>query len=416
MTVEKESFSGWKVLIGCFLCMFLMQGCQQCFSIYMPQVAADTGWGVSKVAIVSSTAAGGAFIANMLLTPALKKLSAKTVLIIGAVFLPLHMCMYAVCRNIYMLWLAGFIGGVSIGWGTAAPCSIIITNWFVKNRSQYIAAIVAGSMFGSVLQNPVAALLIHNLGWRMAYVVQSLSVGGLAIALILLLVSECPEKKGQRPYGAELEPNTSESCGDGVDVRTARRSLAYPLLALGIFLIGLSTNAENYMPAFWQSRGLEPVQSSYVMSAYAFFAAVASIIMSKVNDRMGGKNYVLLTTAMFSAALLIMAYTGVVSSMLLLILCCIPFAAGAKKASTLTPPLVVAEAFGRKHYAAIIGPFAAMLQLGVTASNFVIGPMLSLGYKLTFTAMTAVNIAGMACVFTALLKKPYIQNRTEMHV
>lgn len=199
MTVEKESFSGWKVLIGCFLCMFLMQGCQQCFSIYMPQVAADTGWGVSKVAIVSSTAAGGAFIANMLLTPALKKLSAKTVLIIGAVFLPLHMCMYAVCRNIYMLWLAGFIGGVSIGWGTAAPCSIIITNWFVKNRSQYIAAIVAGSMFGSVLQNPVAALLIHNLGWRMAYVVQSLSVGGLAIALILLLVSECPEKKDSDP-------------------------------------------------------------------------------------------------------------------------------------------------------------------------------------------------------------------------
>ena len=135
----REKFSGWKVLTGCILCMFLVQGCVQCFSIYMPQIAAETGWGVSRVAVVSSTAAGGAFIANLLLTPALKRLSAKTVLAVGALFLVLHMCLYSVCTNVYLLWLAGLLGGVAIGWGTAAPCSILISNWFVKNRSQYIA-------------------------------------------------------------------------------------------------------------------------------------------------------------------------------------------------------------------------------------------------------------------------------------
>ena len=198
----REKFSGWKVLTGCILCMFLVQGCVQCFSIYMPQIAAETGWGVSRVAVVSSTAAGGAFIANLLLTPALKRLSAKTVLAVGALFLVLHMCLYSVCTNVYLLWLAGLLGGVAIGWGTAAPCSILISNWFVKNRSQYIAAAVAGSMFGSVLQNPAAALLIERLGWRSAYVVQSVTVGGLALASVLFLISESPEKKGQKPYGA----------------------------------------------------------------------------------------------------------------------------------------------------------------------------------------------------------------------
>ena len=52
-----------------------------------------------------------------------------------------------------------------------------------------------------------------------------------------------------------------------------------------------------------------------------------------------------------------------------------------------------------------------MLQLGITASNFVIGPLLRWGYSISFSAMAAVNIAGMACVFLAMLKKPY---RTEI--
>ena len=408
---RKETFSGWKVLTVCILCMFLVQGCVQCFSIYMPQIAAETGWGVSRVAVVSSTAAGGAFIANLLLAPALKRLSAKAILAVGALFLVLHMCLYSVCTNVYLMWFAGLLGGVAIGWGTAAPCSILISNWFVKHRSQYIAAAVAGSMFGSVLQNPVAALLIERLGWRSAYVVQSVTVGGLALASVLLLISESPEKKGQKPYGAEQAAASAAAEAGGVEIQEAKKSLSYPLLALGIFLIGLSTNTENYMPAFWQSRGLEPVLSSWVMSAYSLFAALSSILMSKINDRLGGRNYVLLTTLLFSVSLLVMTYTGVVSSLPWLILCCLPFAAGAKKSSTLIPPLVVAEAFGPKHYSALIGLFAAMLQLGITASNFVIGPLLRWGYPISFSAMAAVNIAGMACVFFAMLKKPY---RTEI--
>lgn len=407
----REKFSGWKVLTGCILCMFLVQGCVQCFSIYMPQIAAETGWGVYRVAVVSSTAAGGAFIANLLLTPALKRLSAKTVLAVGALFLVVHMCLYSVCTNVYLLWLAGLLGGVAIGWGTAAPCSILISNWFVKNRSQYIAAAVAGSMFGSVLQNPAAALLIERLGWRSAYVVQSVTVGGLALASVLFLISESPEKKGQKPYGAEQTAASAVVASGGVEIEAAKRSLSYPLLALGIFLIGLSTNTENYMPAFWQSRGLAPVLSSWVMSAYSLFAALSSVLMSRINDRLGGRNYVLLTTLLFSASLLVMTYTGVVSSLPWLILCCIPFAAGAKKSSILIPPLVVAETFGPKHYSSLIGLFAAMLQLGITASNFVIGPLLRWGYSISFSAMAAVNIAGMACVFLAMLKKPY---RTEI--
>ena len=68
---------------------------------------------------------------------------------------------------------------------------------------------------------------------------------------------------------------------------------------------------------------------------------------------------------------------------------------------------MVAEAFGRRDYACIIGPFAAVLQLGVASSNLAIGPLADRSYALAFTAMTAVNLLGAFAVVLALKKKPY---------
>lgn len=248
----KEKFSGWRVLAGCILCMFLVQGSLQAFAVFMPAIVAGTGWKLSLVAQVSTLASGSAFLANLALTPALKKLSARTVMLIGAAFLAIHNVVYSLCQSVYALWFGAFLGGMAIGWGTMAPCSIIITNWFNKNRSQYIAAAVAGSMLGSVVLNPVAVLLIERFGWRQAYVIMGLSVGVSAILIILLLIREDPAALGQRPYG-ELSGDTPEY--GGIDAAAARKSFSYLLLFVGIFLLGFSTNVENYMPAFWQARG-----------------------------------------------------------------------------------------------------------------------------------------------------------------
>lgn len=73
----------------------------------------------------------------------------------------------------------------------------------------------------------------------------------------------------------------------------------------------------------------------------------------------------------------------------------------------MTPPLVVAEAFGRRNYSRIIGPFAAVLQLGIASSNLAIGPLADMSYPLAFTVMAAVNILGTGTIILALKLNSY---------
>ena len=384
--------------IGCFLCMFVVQGGMQTFAIFLPRVGESTGWGVSRVSIASSTAAAGAFLANLAISRALKKLSPKAVLAIGIVAFAAQEIVFGSSTQPWMFWLGGVFGGIAMGWGTVATCSIIIDSFFDEDRSKFMAITVSGAMFGSVAFNPLATLLIGRFGWRRAYFLQGALVLFIGLAAVLLLIGRLPERKAGAAENAEQ---------GGLTAAEAKRTVSYWLLGLGIFFIGLSTNIENYMPAFWQSRGVSVAASSAVMTVYAAMAAGMSILMGRVNDRLSGKAYVAATSLLFSGAVLIMARTGIVSHMALLVLCCLPFAAGGKKASALIPPLVVAEAFGRRDYPAIIGFFAGMLQLGVMASNFVIGPILEHGYTPTLTAMAGVNLAGLVCATAALIKKPY---------
>lgn len=384
--------------VGCFLCMFVVQGGMQTFAIFLPQIGESTGWGVSQVSIASSTAAAGAFLANLAISGALKKLSPKAVLAVGIIAFAAQELVFGSSIQPWMFWLGGCFGGIAMGWGTVATCSIIIDSFFDADRSKFMAVTVSGAMFGSVAFNPLATLLIGQLGWRRAYFMQGALVLCIGLLAVLLLIGRLPERKACAAETVEQ---------GGLTAAEARRTDSYWLLGLGIFFIGLSTNIENFMPAFWQSRGVSVAASSAIMTAYAAMAALMSIVMGRVNDRLSGKAYVAATSVLFSGAILVMARTGVVSSLAILILCCIPFAAGGKKASALIPPLVVAEAFGRRDYPAIIGFFAGMLQLGVMASNFVIGPLLEYGYTPTLTAMTGINLAGLACVVIALIKKPY---------
>jgi MFS family permease len=144
------------------------------------------------------------------------------------------------------------------------------------------------------------------------------------------------------------------------------------------------------------------------MGLYALITGVCTIILGRVSDKLGGKAYITLTAVLFIIGTTLISFVGAAATPIV-ILAIIPFACGAKKTSTLTPPLVVAESFGRKHYGAIIGYFTGMLQLGIAISNPIIGNLnkISGGYKLPFTVMSILSACALVLIFLALTSAPY---------
>jgi MFS family permease len=413
-TQSTDKFSGWVILVSCFTIMFFVQGGLQTFAVFLPAIMKDTGFNLGQVAMISTISTVAAFLANVSLGSLLKKMSAKWILFVGAMICASHFVVYSFATSLTLLYVGAFLGGISIGFGTVAPVSVIMTNWFIKKRATYMSIVIAGSMFGGAVLMPISGQLIYYLDWRVTYRLLSLVVAMVSILVILFILVDDPKKKNQKAYGADTDLNTNKNQNQidagGVTLSKARSTISFWLLLFGILLIGCSTNIENYLPAFWQSNNMSVKTSSSIMGLYALITGIATIILGRVSDKLGGKAYIAFTGIMFILGTGLIYFVGAgAGATYIVILAVIPFAIGAKKTSTLTPPLVVAESFGRKHYGAIIGYFAGMLQLGIAVSNPIIGSLhkSSGGFKLPFTVMGILSFIALILVISALFTAPY---------
>jgi MFS family permease len=317
------------------------------------------------------------------------------------------------------LYIGAFLGGLSIGWGTVAPVSVIMTNWFIKKRATYMSIVIAGSMFGGAVLMPASGLLIEHFDWRTAYRLLSLTLAIVTFITIIFFVTDDPKNKNQKAYGADegggfdKQGKATPQVG-GLTLKEARSSASFWLLMLGILLVGCSTNIENYLPTFWRSEGMSVPTSSSIMGIYALITGVCTIILGRISDKLGGKTYITMTVVAFICGTALIYVVGAAATPVV-ILSVIPFAAGAKKTSTLTPPLVVAESFGRKHYGAIIGYFTGMLQLGIAISNPIIGKLHSYsgGFKVPFIAMMCLSAVALVLVLLALTTSPWRKSQQQ---
>ena len=409
--MERKVFSGWQVFAGCFIAMFFMLGGVQTFAVFIPAIMEETKFSLSAVALMSTLATAGSFVGNMLFSRLLKLLGAKKLLFFCSLLCASYFVATSYSTTLLAMYVAMFFGGISTGVGTVAPISVIINNWFVAKRATCMSIAIAGSMFGSAVLMVISGHLVDAFDWRLAFRMLGIAIGVVSALTSLFIIVETPAQKGQvalRAGGESSQAGAQSAEVGGVTPAQAKSSASYWLLLLGILLIGCSTNVENFLPAFWKSNGLSVSTASSIMGIYAVLAGVCAILLGRVTDKLGGRSYVLLTTVTFVAGTIGVFVAGVAAMPIMLMLL-VPFAMGAKKTSNLTAPLVVSEIFGRKHYGAIIGSFTAMLQLGIAASNPIIGQLhaVSGGYKLPFMTMAALNVVALLLILVAMKLSPY---------
>lgn len=408
--MANTKFSGWRVAVGCFLIMFAVQGALQTFSIFLPAIVNDTGFTTTQISMVSTIACAIAFALNMVIGAMIKKMGVKTVLIIGIVTGSLGYVVAAYVPGLFGIYLGAVMNGVAVGLATIASCSVIVSNWFIRSHGTVLAVVMAGAMIFGITLFPVYGILIENMGWRNAYVILCIMEAAIALFATFFLVIEHPDKKGQKPLGWEEQQKLAAEMAnaEGTDISVIRKHRSFYLILIGIVLLGLATNCENFLPSFWQGNGMGQAQSSNYMSIYSGICAVASIILGRIADKLNARVFQAITSICFIAAIILFAVTQTIVPGLVIVLCVI-FAFGAKKTTSMIPPIVLRYSFGRKDYAKVAGFGAGMIQLGIAISNPILGSLRDAtgDYRIPFFTGAAIALVAFLILQIAMGTSPY---------
>lgn len=392
---KSRNISPWRVAVGCFFVLFACQAALQSFSIFMPSILKDLQVTTAGISFMTTVACVTGFFCNMLVDKLIHKIGCRAVLVIGSVSCVLNFIVYSCSQNLLHLYLGSVFAGIAIGFATFAPLSVVISNWFIRSYGTVWSMVVSGSMISGVIMYSIAGKLIEQIGWRHTYQRLSIAVGIISLFSALFLVIESPEKCGQKPYSGSGEKKCDADAAVGdLSLVEIKGSPTYALLLIGFFLLGLSTNSENFLPAFWQSNGLGVSTASNYMSIYAGFCAIASIVLGRITDKLNARVFQALTSVCFSAGLAGFAITQTADPFLILLFSFL-FSFGAKKTSGTIPAIVFQYAFGRREYSHIAGKATAMLQLGIAVSSPMIGFLCdqSGSYRLPFLVMTFLGFA-----------------------
>lgn len=379
---KKRFHYAWIILIALSVIVGIGKGAvNNSAGLFLPPVTEELGIGMGTLTLYFSISA----IVTMVFLPMGGRLMAKydtRYIIVGGILLQAGaFALFGLMQHVfgwYVLAVPLAMGGVFI---TVIVGPVVINQWFKKSNGLALGILsAAGGLFGAIAQ-PIAANLIENLGWRMAYV----SVGVAAIVIIvpiaLFLVKRSPEAHGVLPYGAdEDEQEDSEQeeqqVDEGISVQIAKKSKALYMLILFFFFITSIASFSQHIPTHLQQLGFTLQDSGNVMSSYMIGILIGSLVLGVLVDKLGSKTSAILT--MIIGILTITTILIVKDSLLIISIAVAVFGLISSSIGIIAPALTSAI-FGQKNYSEIY----ASASMGLAISSIVALPIYGFIFDLT---------------------------------
>jgi MFS family permease len=253
--------------------------------------------------------------------------------------------------------------------GTVAgpiPYSTVISQWFDRQRGLALGIGMAGVGLGVALMPQLAALLIGDFGWRLAYVGMAIAVVVFAFVPVALFVRE--------PADFAARPERGQSRGaalnlPGMGVGEALRSSLFWGLGIAFFFDVIAINGTlTHIVALLTDRGIGREVAVTALSGTGIALFCGRVLSGWFLDRFWGP-YVAIgffVTPMIGLALLMSQATGAAPFLGAI---CLGLGIGAEIDLM---AFFASRYFGLKNYAKIYGTMFGMFGVGVG-----LGPALS---------------------------------------
>ena len=292
----------WVILIVAFITLVLGYAIRNCFSVFYPTIVEEFGWRRGNTALIFSISVIVYGLTAPLAGGLADRFGPRIILPIGSVIMGggIALCSRATTQGEFYLFY-GVLAATGLSLAGWTPITVIVSNWFVKNRGLSFGILSAG-FGGSLVYATVAQFLISTFGWETAYVI----IGGSSIAIIVPL---CGLFIRERPKSAILSTEditpSSASSGDPENqklpdnpeqewskmnwtLNRAMRTYQYWLLFfMGFCLLGIAEYiAIAHGVYFFRDVGYRPMLAANVYSMFGI-AFVLGNLSSFLSDRLG---------------------------------------------------------------------------------------------------------------------------------
>lgn len=397
---EKKFFYGWFIVISCVLIMALEYApLVSCASLFITPITEDLGFARSAYTLASSIST----LIMIVLAPFVGKLMSKKcmhkVLVVCVAGVSITYGLYSTAKSLPMFYLIAVFVGIFAAGSTMLPVSIVITNWFQKQRGLAMSIAMAGSGIGGALLSPVIANLITKYGWRHTYVVLAVMMFVVLVPVTALIIRQKPEDKGLVPYGYGEQASSTKKTVEkewNVSLKELRHTSIFWTFIVGIALISVTGSIISHIPSAITDAGFSAAKAATITSIYLAVAVPGKLVLGHVFDRYGAKAGILFGNGMFICSGVALLF---IKAEPMLYVMAVLFGFGTC-IGTVSGSVLTSKLFGTEHYAETYGIVSVFVNAG-----FAVGvPLIAAVYDVTGSYNTAwIIVIVLAVLMTVLL-------------
>ena len=404
MTKRKNrSIYHWVILVCCVLTlMFAYSTRIGLAQLFATEILKETGFATSAYFLAGTISSVICIFTGPIAGKLLRGKYMRPTFFICVVGTLVSYACYGFCHSLWQFYLVGALVGIfAMGCGTI-PVSVLITNWFEKNRGLMISIAMMGISIGGNVLSPLLSWLIVEFGWRNAYFILSALSLIVLVPIGLFVVRRTPQDAGLEPYGHGEETAVSTKKKNvpasnwNATLKEARKTPILWMFAVGAFLIYFTACFMGHMSYYLQGVGFDAAAVASYISLYSVVAIIGKLVLGRIFDRFGPKIGILFGCGTFF--LFLVAFIFVQGSPMMLYFAAVMYGFGTCTA-TVAIPIMTTSVFGAKNYSELYGFVSAFTMTGSAIGSSAIG----LVYDLTGSYIPALTVLAILTALTIVI-------------
>lgn len=404
MTKRKNrSIYHWVILVCCVLTlMFAYSTRIGLAQLFATEILKETGFATSAYFLAGTISSVICIFTGPIAGKLLRGKYMRPTFFICVVGTLVSYACYGFCHSLWQFYLVGALVGIfAMGCGTI-PVSVLITNWFEKNRGLMISIAMMGISIGGTVLSPLLSWLIVEFGWRYAYFILCALSLIVLVPIALFVVRRAPQDVGLEPYGHGEETAVSTKKKNvpasnwNATLKEARKTPILWMFAVGAFLIYFTACFMGHMSYYLQGVGFDAAAVASYISLYSVVAIIGKLVLGRIFDRFGPKIGILFGCGTF--LLFLVGFLFVQGSPMMLYFAAVMYGFGTCTA-TVAIPIMTTSVFGAKNYSELYGFISAFTMAGSAIGSSAIGFL----YDLTGSYRPALTVLAILTALTIVI-------------